>query len=115
MAEITLRPRFFRASSPDQRLRILLHELWHLSPQFDGRVAWDRRHGAFDPVQHQAWLQRTAAEVGPPGPLLQPGLRHVPAWLVRPPGRIPRTRAGRPGYRVAHDERDLYLQAVEQL
>lgn len=41
---ITLRPLFFRASTPQARIATLLHELFHISPRFDGTLAPSRRH-----------------------------------------------------------------------
>lgn len=41
---ITLRPLFFRASTPHTRIGTLLHELFHISPEFDGTLHQGRRH-----------------------------------------------------------------------
>lgn len=41
---ITLRPLFFRASTPQSRIQTLLHELYHVSPKFDGTLDPERRH-----------------------------------------------------------------------
>lgn len=41
---ITLRPLFFRDSSTKQRIGTILHELFHISPSFDGTLARARRH-----------------------------------------------------------------------
>lgn len=41
---ITLRPLFFRDSSPRQRIGTILHELFHISPSFDGTLSRARRH-----------------------------------------------------------------------
>ncbi len=41
---ITLRPLFFRASTPQTRIETLLHELFHISPRFDGTLDNARRH-----------------------------------------------------------------------
>src|SRR5256886_2315783 len=41
---VTLRPKFFRASTPEQRVETLLHELLHISAEFDGRLHPGRRH-----------------------------------------------------------------------
>ncbi len=41
---ITLRPLFFRASTPQARIETVLHELFHISPQFDGTLDNTRRH-----------------------------------------------------------------------
>jgi hypothetical protein len=41
---ITLRPLFFRDSTPRERVETILHELFHISPAFDGTLARTRRH-----------------------------------------------------------------------
>ncbi len=41
---ITLRPLFFRASTPRARITTLLHELFHISKRFDGTLDEKRRH-----------------------------------------------------------------------
>jgi predicted metallopeptidase len=41
---ITLRPLFFRDSSPQQRVETVLHELFHISAAFDGTLERGRRH-----------------------------------------------------------------------
>ena len=41
---ITLRPKFFRASTPEQRVETLVHELLHISAEFDGRLHAGRRY-----------------------------------------------------------------------
>src|SRR5919197_2378593 len=41
---VTLRPKFFRASTPEQRVETLVHELLHISAEFDGRLHPERRH-----------------------------------------------------------------------
>ncbi len=43
---ITLRPLFFRSSTPQARIETLLHELFHISPAFDGTLDQGRRHAA---------------------------------------------------------------------
>src|SRR5262249_14755958 len=43
---ITLRPLFFRSSTPRARIETLLHELFHISPKFDGSLHPGRRHSA---------------------------------------------------------------------
>ncbi len=42
---ITLRPLWFRASTPEQRVGTVLHELWHASERFDGTLHRGRVHG----------------------------------------------------------------------
>lgn len=41
---VTLRPLFFQRSTPEQRIETLLHELFHVSPFFDGTLDPRRRH-----------------------------------------------------------------------
>jgi hypothetical protein len=41
---ITLRPLFFRDSTPEQRVETVLHELFHISAAFDGTLERGRRH-----------------------------------------------------------------------
>lgn len=41
---ITLRPLFFRDSTPQDRVETVLHELFHISPAFDGTLDRQRRH-----------------------------------------------------------------------
>jgi hypothetical protein len=41
---ITLRPLFFRDSSTRERVETLIHELFHISPKFDGTLDAARRH-----------------------------------------------------------------------
>ncbi len=41
---ITLRPNFFRDSTPETRVATILHELFHISKRFDGTLHAGRRH-----------------------------------------------------------------------
>ncbi len=41
---ITLRPLFFRDSTPQDRVETILHELFHISRDFDGTLDRTRRH-----------------------------------------------------------------------
>jgi hypothetical protein len=60
---ITLRPLFFRRSTPRQRVATVLHELFHIAHDFDGALDHRRRHAAagggfeqeFRPVERRAW------------------------------------------------------------
>lgn len=54
---ITLRPKFFRASTPEQRVETLLHELLHISTAFDGRLHAGRRHSAISRSRFEALLR----------------------------------------------------------
>src|SRR6267378_3643613 len=46
---ITLRPLFFRGSTPRARVGTLLHELFHISRKFDGTLDRARRHSRLGP------------------------------------------------------------------
>src|ERR671937_585843 len=54
---ITLRPKFFRASTPEQRVETLLHELLHISAEFDGQLHVGRRHAALPGTRFRALLR----------------------------------------------------------
>src|SRR5438067_10425166 len=54
---ITLRPKFFRASTPEQRVETLLHELLHISNEFYGRLHPDRRHSLLPGRKFRAQLR----------------------------------------------------------
>src|SRR5262252_8742751 len=41
---ITLRPLWFAASTPEERIATILHELYHVSTRFDGTLHRGRRH-----------------------------------------------------------------------
>src|SRR5215813_10200647 len=47
--EICLRPRFFLDATPEERLAIIAHEIWHIAPAFDGTLAEARRHDKASP------------------------------------------------------------------
>lgn len=91
---ITLRPLFFRGSSPRERVATLLHELLHIDEAFDGTLAPKRRHGAlhgdfakvFKPLERRVWKAL-------PTELLEPfsydGEVKVPQWLERPSAWTP--------------------------
>jgi predicted metallopeptidase len=94
---ITLRPLFFRASSPDERIRTVLHELFHISNRFDGTLHQGRRHArlgkAFSarlrPIVRR-YLRQCPPEIR--APFAHDGEVRVLQWLERPgpsyePGR----------------------------
>lgn len=113
--EICLRPRFFRICTPEQRLRILAHELWHIDPSFDGSLDPTRRHAvcsassARSAVEH---LVKTVAVDGEDAPamLAYRGELRLSAWLNRPPSRLPHTS----DLRGRYSEADLYAALIEQ-
>ncbi len=115
--EIVLRPKFYFAGTIRERLRIFAHELWHISPAFDGTLAAERRH---EGPEANEQIERDVLEIADrflnsrAAPIAEElfgyqGELRLPAWLSRPPSREPRKSRGRD-----YDERDLYLAIVEQ-
>jgi predicted metallopeptidase len=94
---ITLRPLWFAASTPEERVATVFHELYHLSPRFDGTLHHGRRHAklarpAFDRrvgALLGRYLARAPAEVL--APFAHEGIAKVRMWL-----RVPRARRGAP-------------------
>lgn len=115
--EICLRPRFFLTLAPEERLSTLIHELWHISPSFDGTLAEERRHDRMAKDQIDREVERIAKSfrenVGASSrldPLEIRGEIRIDAWLSRPPTRIPSAAS----VRATYTERDLYSAIVEQ-
>jgi hypothetical protein len=87
---ITLRPLFFRNSTPKSRVATILHELFHISLDFDGTLAPGRRHAQAGPEfakKLRPLLRRCLRNL--PKELLEPfaynGEVKVQQWLERPP------------------------------
>ena len=111
--EISLRPRYFLASTAGERARIICHELWHISPHFDGTLAGDRRHGSVDEDDIDAVCEDWCAAWRAAGAhgaewLSFRGEMRLPAWTERPPSRLG------PTGRRRYSEADLHLAIVEQ-
>ncbi|MBN2358538.1 MAG: hypothetical protein JXR83_03735 [Deltaproteobacteria bacterium] len=110
--ELTLRPLWFRQSTPERRLEALLHELWHIDPERPGSLAAQRRHRALAPRQTRRALDRLFADararLGPETAacLAIDGEVLMPAWLTRP------VLTGEPQRRHSYGPRDLFLQPV---
>ena len=107
---ITLRPKFFRASTPEQRVSTLLHELLHISRRFDGNLDPERRHsrlrqGRFDALL-KPLLRRYLAEGDASliGALAHHGEVLARQWLERP---TPRSDPG-----DVYSEKHLFLGPV---
>jgi len=109
---ITLRPKFFRASTPEERVETLLHELLHISAAFDGRLHQGRRHSALPPGKFRALLRPLVRRyLSEADPHLLSGLGHhgemiARQWLERPTGRTSRRR---------YTEKDLFLGPVQMI
>ena len=105
---ITLRPLFFRQSSPRARVSTVLHELFHISPKFDGTLDSRRRHARlgdkfearFKPLEKRLWRSLPFS--------LRLAFSHdgevrVSQWLERPTSWLPGDRgSGRGVYTEAH-------------
>ena len=104
---ITLRPKFFRASTPEQRIATLLHELLHVSGRFDGTLDPDRRHSRLDTDAFEALLRPllkrylAAGDASLIGGLAHHGEVVARQWLERPTGRSSARRT--------YTEKDLFV------
>jgi predicted metallopeptidase len=93
---ITLRPKFFRASTPEQRVETLLHELLHVSAEFDGRLHPGRRHSSISRARFEALLRPLVKRYLARGDTaLLSGLAHdgevvARQWLERPTSKTER-------------------------
>ncbi|MFO0598514.1 MAG: putative metallopeptidase [Myxococcaceae bacterium] len=104
---ITLRPLFFRRSTPRQRIATVLHELFHISHKFDGTLDHQRRHdeagegfeAEFAPVERRVWKRLPAELIAP---FAYDGEVRVLQWLEKPQSWLP-------GERASH--RRLYTEA----
>lgn len=109
---ITLRPLWFRASAPRDRIATILHELYHASTRFDGTLHRARRHAELSRLAYgrkvEALLARYLAVA--PEPVLAPfghvGPVRARMWLERPTGRVQK------GGRVLYTEKQLFLGLV---
>ncbi len=110
---VTLRPRFFRASTPEQRVATLLHELLHISPAFDGRLDPARRHAALPKGKFEALLRPlvrrylSEGDAALLGGLAYHGEAVARQWLERPTAR--RSRA------QTYTEKHLFLGPVQMI
>jgi predicted metallopeptidase len=111
---ITLRPLWFLDSTPEARVETVLHELWHASTRFDGRLHRGRRHAT---LPADAFTRRVRALCDrylalAPAELLAPfahhGLARARMWLERPAAA---RRDGGPERRL-YTERQLFYGLV---
>ena len=107
---ITLRPLFFRRSTPRERVATVLHELFHISKDFDGTLDHKRRHAEagegfeaeFAPLERRCW-RRLPAEI-----IVSFGFEgevRIAQWLERPQSWMPGERAS---HRSLYTERHLF-------
>ena len=113
---VTLRPLFFRASDPDQRIRTVLHELFHISNRFDGTLHQGRRHarlGKEFSARLQPIVRKYLRECPPEirAPFAHDGEVRMLQWLERPG---PTYEPGRPSRRV-YTEEQLFFGTVRMI
>ena len=112
---ITLRPLWFRASTPEQRVATVLHELWHASQRFDGTLHRGRVHSRLPRPRFErrirALRDRYLAEAQDDvlAPFTYSGIALARMWLERPAGSY---RAGEYGGRRTYTEKQLFLGLV---
>ncbi len=107
---ITLRPLFFRRATPRQRVATVLHELFHISREFDGTLDHRRRHAEaglgfeaeFRPVEKRCWK-------GLPDEVLAPFSFdcevRVLQWLEKPQSWLPGEKMS---HRHVYTEKHLF-------
>lgn len=107
---ITLRPLFFRRSTPRQRIATVLHELFHISRHFDGTLDHQRRHeeagegfeAEFAPIERRVWRALPPELVAP---FAYDGEVRVLQWLEKPQSWLPGERAS---HRTVYTEKHLF-------
>lgn len=111
---ITLRPLWFLASTPEERIATVLHELYHASTRFDGTLHRGRRHSRLPRARYnrkiRTLLRRYLAAAPPEviAPFGHRGIVRARMWLERPgPARGPATARRR-----VYTERQLFLGLV---
>jgi len=109
---ITLRPLWFRASTPEQRVSTVLHELWHASQRFDGTLHRGRVHSRLPRAGYERRIRslRDRYLALAPEEILAPftysGVVRVRMWLERPAGTY---RVGEYGGRRTYTEKQLFV------
>jgi hypothetical protein len=112
---ITLRPLWFRASTPEQRVSTILHELWHASERFDGTLHRGRMHERLPRARYERRIRalRDRYLVQAPEEILAPftysGVALARMWLERPAGFY---RVGEYGGRRTYTEKQLFQGLV---
>jgi predicted metallopeptidase len=112
---ITLRPLWFVASTPEQRLTTIVHELYHVSARFDGTLHRGRRHSHLPLARYNQRIRRLVRRylaVAPREvvvPFGYEGVARARMWLERP-GTF--REQGYTGRRV-YTERQLFYGLVE--
>ena len=106
---MTLRPLWFAASTPEERIATVLHEIYHLSTRFDGSLHRGRRHVRLPRARYDRrigtllgrYLARAPHEVL--APFAHEGVVKVRMWL-----RLPRASVDGAKRPVHADENLFY-------
>jgi hypothetical protein len=112
---ITLRPLWFRACTPEQRVSTVLHELWHASERFDGTLHRGRIHTRMPRAGYERRIRAmrdrylTVAPEEILAPFTHEGIVRARMWLERPAGFY---RVGEYGGRRTYTEKQLFLGLV---
>jgi hypothetical protein len=114
---VTLRPLFFRASTPRARIETVMHELFHLSRRFDGTLHAGRRHAVLGkdfPRRFQPLVRRYLKQCPPElsEAFAYSGEVRVLQWLERP-GRA--SLPGTPRVRKVYTEEQLYYGIIRMV
>jgi hypothetical protein len=114
---MTLRPLFFRMSTPEKRVETVIHELFHISQAFDGSLDPARRHSALKGpgFEHalRPLVKRYLAGCSDKA-LAWVGLNEevlVRQWLEKPPASYSRESRVRRSY----DETQTFLGPVRMI
>jgi hypothetical protein len=104
---ITLRPLFFLASTPAARIETVIHELYHISPEFDGTLDEARRHACAGKTfnAHLRPLVKRYLKICPEEiwkAFSYDGEVWVQQWLERPAAQCLPSGKGRRLYTEAH-------------
>jgi len=108
---ITLRPRWFVDSSPEERVATVLHELYHASEQFDGTLHPGRLHHRIPRGRYERRIRaiRDRYLAVAPDEILAPfdyrGVARARMWLERPGSFY---RIGKYDGRRVYTERQLF-------
>jgi len=114
---ITLRPLFFRSSTPEKRVETIIHELFHAAPAFDGTLDPTHRHAVLGgPAFEKALRPLVKRYLAACSPDMLASISFnaevcVRQWLEKPPNTFAPGRAVRRSY----DESQTFLGPVRML
>lgn len=113
---VEFRPKFWRRSTVEARIKTLFHEFRHMSPSFDGTIPDSNSHkrGADDGFDAalRPLVKKYLSQADPAllRPLAFDGEATVRQWLERPPNKF---RTGRKDARPRYGHADVFIGSVE--